>query len=180
MTSQQAGLLLLQLVVSLSVLIFIGMLWLQGQECKLKYRFFAARDRLLYLAAIGTLQQNSMVFKVFYRAMNTYIAELGEFTIVSFMRASLAVKSELEKENQQRLVDGLRRSDPEVQAVVDEFIHIVMDALRYNSPTLNLVLAFAHHCSRLYSFLRKLRRFRAPVYETYRYYETIHGRIGLA
>jgi hypothetical protein len=180
MTSQQVGLLLLQLVVSLSVLVFVGALWLQGRECKLKYRFFAARDNLLYLAATGTLPQNDMVFKVFYRVMNTYIAELDAFTIVSFMKASLAVKSELEKENQQRLIERLRRSDPRVQAVVDEFIHIVMDALRYNSPMLNLILAFARHCTRMFSVLRKLRRFKAPVYDTYRYYETIHGRIGLA
>src|ERR1700693_5176665 len=141
-------------------------LTLQGRECKLKYRFFAARDNLLYLAATGTLPQNDMVFKVFYRVMNTYIAELDAFTIVSFMKASLAVKSELEKENQQRLIEGLRRSDPRVQAVVDEFIHIVMDALRYNSPMLNLVLAFARHCTRMFSLLRKLRRFKAPVYDT--------------
>jgi hypothetical protein len=180
MTSQQVGLLFLQLVVSISVLAFVGVMWLQGQESKLKYRFFCVRDRLLYLAATEVLPQNSMVFKVFYKAMNTYITELDAFTIVSFMQASIAVKSSLEKENQERLVDGLRRSDPQVQAVVNEFIHIVMHALRYNSPMLNLILAFARHCTRLYSFLRKLRKFDAPVYDTYRYYETIHGRMGLA
>jgi hypothetical protein len=121
-----------------------------------------------------------MVFKVFYRAMNTYIAELDAFTIVSFMRASLAVRSALEKENQERLADALRRADPEVQTVIDEFIRVVMDALRCNSPMLNVVLALAHHCTKLYAVARRVRRFDAPVYDTYRYYETIHGRMGLA
>ena len=183
MTSQQIGLLCLQAIVSLAVLAFIGIMWLRSQEDSLRFRFFAARDKLLYLAATGTLPQNSMVFKVFYRSMNTYIRELDEFTIVSFMRASIAVKSELEKENQQRLIDGLRRSDPQVQATANEFIQTVMDALRYNSPTLHILLAFADHCTRLYSLIRKVRpthHFPVPVYDTYRYYETIHGRIRFA
>jgi hypothetical protein len=180
MTSQQVGLLAVQLAVSLSVLTFIGALWLQGQESKLKFRFFAVRDRLLYLAATGTLPQESMVFKVFYRVMNTYISELETLTIVSFLKASLAVKSELEKENQQRLIQSLRRADPQAQEVVNDFIRVVMDALRYNSPMLNLISAFAHHCTKLYSILKRVPRFEAPVYETYHYYETIYGRLSVA
>jgi hypothetical protein len=179
MTSQQIGLLAIQLFVGLGVLAFVLKLRLDGRENELKYRFFAVRDKFLYLAATDVLPQSSMVFKVFYRAMNTYIAELDRFTIVSYLRASVAVKSELEKEDQRRLSESLRRCDPEVQLVVQEFIHVVMDALRHNSPMLNLVLVFASHWDSLFSFGRKVvQRFRGPrleVYSTYRYYEDMYG-----
>jgi hypothetical protein len=132
---------------------------------------FAVRDRFLFLVATNVVSEKDMVFKVFYRAMNTYIRELDSVTIVSYMRASIAVKTELEKENQQRLSDALQRADPEVHAVVNEFFHAVMDALRYNSPMLSVLLALAHHCTRLWAFLRKLPRVQLPIYETYRYYE---------
>jgi hypothetical protein len=180
MTTQQIGLLFVQLSASLGVLAYLGILLLRDYEERQKYRLFAVRDKLLYLAASGNLSETSMVFKVFYRALNTYIAELEDLTLVSFAKASIVVRTELEKENQQKLVAALRRADPEVQEVINEFFCVAMDALRYNSPMLSFVLAIATHCHRLFSFIRKLRPFRAPVYDTYRFYENIHGAMGTA
>ena len=180
MTAQEAGLLIMQLVVSLGILVYLGTQLLQSHESKQKYRLFAVRDKLLYLVANGSLPETSMVFKVFYRAMNVYIAELESVTLVSFIRASLAAKTEIEKQNRERLRDALMRLSPEVHGVIDEFFHAVMDALRYNSPMLSLVLILAKHCSHLFCMIRKLRRFSVPVYDTYRYYENIHGTLGLA
>jgi hypothetical protein len=121
-----------------------------------------------------------MVFKVFYRAVNTYLGELDSLTVVPFMRASLAVRTELERESEQALIDSLRRSDPQVQEAVNEFFRAVMDSLRYNSPMLMFALWIAHHCARIFAVIRRARRFAVPVYDTYRYYETIQGRMGLA
>jgi|ERR1017187_3146407 hypothetical protein len=177
MTSQQLGLLAIQLAMSLGVLSFLGVLLLHNHESKQKYRLFAVRDKFLLLAATNVISEKDMVFKVFYRAVNTYIRELDSVTIVSFLRASIAVKSELDKEHLNRLSEALRRSNPDVQAVVDEFFHAVMDALQYNSPMLNLMLALAHHCTRLWALMRKFPRVSLPVYETYRYYETIHSTL---
>jgi hypothetical protein len=179
MTGQQIGLLYIQLVASCAVMAVIALSLLQAREERHKYRLYAVRDKLLYLVASGHLSETSTVFKVFYRAMNTYAAEIDSLTIVSFFRASLAVKTELEKENQQRLSEAMRSASPEVQSVVDEFIRVVMDALRYNSPMLNLFLSTARHCGRFFKFLRSIKRFPVPVYDTYRYYETIHGKLGL-
>jgi hypothetical protein len=156
---------------SLGVLSFLGVLLLHNHESKQKYRLFAVRDKLLLLAATDAISEKDMVFKVFYRAMNTYIKELDSVTIVSYMRASTAVKTELEKENLKRLSESLQRADPAVQAVVNDFFHVVMDALRYNSPMLSVLLALARHCTRLWAVMRKLPRFQLPIYETYRYYE---------
>lgn len=178
MTTQQIGLLFIQLGVSVTVLLFLAALLWRSYEEKRKYKLFAVRDNLIYLAASGKLPETSMVFKVFYRAMNTYINELEGLTLVSFLRASIAVRTELEKEDHQRLVDSLRRTDVEVQAVIDEFFHVLMETLRYNSPMLSLVLVTAKHCHRLFSFLRRSLSVSAPVYDTYRYYESIHGRMG--
>jgi len=172
MTSQQVGLLAIQLVMSLGVLSFLGVLLLHNHESKQKYRLFAVRDRLLFLAATDAISEKDMVFKVFYRAMNTYIKELDSVTIVSYMRASTAVKTELEKENLKRLSESLQRADPAVQAVVNDFFHVVMDALRYNSPMLSVLLVLARHCTRLWAVMRKLPRVQLPIYETYRYYES--------
>jgi hypothetical protein len=177
MTSQQVGLLAIQLVMSLGVLSFLGVLLLHNHESKQKYRLFAVRDEFLLLAATNVISEKDLVFKVFYRAMNTYIKELDSVTIVSYMRASTAVKTELEKENHKRLSESLQRADPEVQAVVNEFFHVVLDALRYNSPMLNILLALAHHCTRLWALMHKLPRVHLPIYETYRYYETTRTSI---
>jgi hypothetical protein len=179
MTSQQIGLLFIQLLASISVFGYLLVLVLRSMEERLKYKLFAVRDKLVYLAASGRLSETSMVFKVFYRAMNTYVSELDRLTIVSFVRASIVVKTELEKENGERLIDSLRRSDPEVQGVIDEFFHVVMHALRYNSPLLNIVLLTATYCHRFFSFIRRRRPFGAPVYDTYRFYEAIHGKMGI-
>jgi hypothetical protein len=178
MTPQQLGLLFVQLAVSIGVLAFLGVLLLRSHESRHKYRLFAVRDKFLYLAATGVLPQTGMVFKVFYRAMNAYISELESVTIVSFFHASVALRTELEKENKDRLQQSLQRTDPEVQATITEFLNVVMAALRYNSPMLNLILMFAHHCAGLFVYIGKLRHFELPVYDTYRYYEKIHGKFG--
>jgi hypothetical protein len=90
----------------------------------------------------------------------------------------LALKTELEKQDKERLFESLRRSDPEVQSAVDLLFHAVMDALRYNSPMLSMMLVLARHSTR---FFQRFRPFPHPsIYDTYRYYEGIHGALGLA
>ena len=178
MTGQQIGLLFIQLGASCAVMLALGLSLLQAREERHKYRLYAVRDKLVYLVASGQLSETSTVFKVFYRAMNTYAAAIDSLTIVSFFKASLAARTELEKENQQRLSAALKNASPEVQAVIDEFTRVVMDALRYNSPMLNLCLSAARHFGRFFKFVRSIRRFPVPVYDTYRYYETIHGKLG--
>lgn len=180
MTEQQIGLLVVQGVVSFTLLAQLGVFLLKAREERHKYRLYATRDKLVYLVATGRLSETSMVFKVFYRAMNTYTAELKSLNLVSFIRASVAVRSELEKENQARLKDAFQRTDPEVRSVINEFIQAVMDALKYNSPTLNLILVLAHHCRRVVHFVKRIKPFRSPIYETYRYYEHIHGQLRTA
>jgi hypothetical protein len=181
MTPQQIGLLLIQLAVSLGILGFIGVALIRSSESAIKYKLFSVRDKFLYLAASGVLPQNTMVFKVFYKSMNIFISEIESLTIVSFIRASVSVRKQLEKEDRTRLIESLDRADPRVKEAVDEFLRVVMEAIRYNSPMLNLGLGFAAHCARLVGLLRSFtimifqRPFRPPVYDTYRYYESIHG-----
>src|ERR1035438_8758695 len=88
MTTQQIGLLAIQLIVSLSVMASIGVLLLQNHEAKQKYKLYAVRDRLLYLAVTGKLAQTDMLFKVFYRAMNVYAARVEDLSFFSFVKAS--------------------------------------------------------------------------------------------
>lgn len=178
MNSQQIGLLCIQFAVSLGVAGFLGISTIRAKEKQLTYSLFAARDKLLYLAATGVLPETSMVFKVFYKAINRFIAEMDSVTIVSFARASIAVRDELEKENRQKLIDSLMRADPQVREVVDDFFQSMMKALRRNSPMLTLVLIFARHCATAFRLARKLLGKLLPkplVYETYRFYENIHG-----
>ncbi|MGA2591611.1 MAG: hypothetical protein ABSH32_16955 [Bryobacteraceae bacterium] len=177
MTTQQIGLLLVQLLASLFVLASIGVLLLQGHEEKIKFRLYAVRDKLLYLKATGLIRDDSLVFKVFYRAMNTYVSQLDSLTMVSFLRAAHAAKTELEKANRERLIEEWVHSPMEVQEAINDFINLVMEALRYNSPMLHIVLAVVRHCHRLVSFLRSRFTLDIPVYRTYRYYESMHGSL---
>ena len=179
MTGQQIGLLITQFGLSLITIVYLGVLHLRSREARHKYRLYACRDRLVYLVASGELSETSMVFKVFYRAMNSYITALDSLTLVSFIQASMAVKKELEKEHQERLAEAIQRATPEVQQAIQDFFRAVMDALRYNSPMLNLILVVAHHCTRAFSYIRKMRKFKVPVYDAYRFYENFNGKLGL-
>ena len=189
MTNQQQGLLILQFIVSASLLSYLVFLWLESRKEKLKFRFFAVRDQLLYQAATGVLPQDSQVFRAFYRAMNVYVSQLEEVTIMSFVRASIAAKTELAKENQQRLIAALNRTEPEVQKTVNDFIGIVIEAMLYNSPALHLLITFASHCSRLYRWISTVPQFQfriAPqasfynVYDTYQFYGGLRKRLHAA
>jgi hypothetical protein len=185
MTPQQTGLLVLQLLISLAVLGYIGILMLEARKEKLKFRFFAVRDQFLYQVATGVLGQDTQVFRVFYHAMNLYISQMERFTLTSFIRASVAVKTELEKENQQRLMDALSRTDPAVQKTVTNFIGIVIAAMKFNNPVLSFVITVAVHCSRFYAWFSKLmvavKISRAAdvyaVYETYQFYDDLQGKL---
>lgn len=183
MTSQQIGLLCIQLAISLGVVGFLGISIIRSKETEMAYSLFACRDKLLYLVATGVLPETSMVFKVFYKAMNRFIAEVDSMTLVSFARASIVVRDELEKENRRKLLDSLDRADPAVQQVVDEFFESMMRALRHNSPMLTLALISASHCARAFELVRRMWKKILPnpsVYDTYRYYENIHGRMHAA
>jgi hypothetical protein len=188
MSPQQESLLLLQVIISLAVLTYIGTLLLKARKEKLKFRFFAVRDQFLYQAATGALGQDTQVFKVFYHAMNIYVSQMEQVTLMSFIRASMAVKTELAKENQQRLIDSLNRAEPEVQKTVNDFIRIVIEAMKFNTPVLTLLITFAVHCSKLWGWVSKLRsriRFSSAmefyaVYDTYRFYDNLQGRLSVS
>jgi hypothetical protein len=185
MTPQQTGLLVLQLLVSLVILGYIASLMLEARKERLKFRVFAVRDQFLYQAATGVLSQDTQVFKVFYSAMNTYISQMEKFTLMSFGRASVAVKTELAKENQKRLVEALSRADPEVQKTVNNFIGVVIEAMKFNTPVLTFLIAFAIHCSKLYKWISELRvtikLYGATefydVYDAYWFYDNLQGKI---
>ncbi len=175
MTSQQIGFLTMQGMASAAVLTAIGVYALQAHEEKTKFKLFAVRDKFLYLAATGVLDKNGLVFAVFYGAINTFIANLDKQTLVSFIRASLAVKTELEKQNRERLLTELEESPPEVQTTIKAFVQVVMEALQYNSPTLSLILLTARHCTHLFMFLKRHLAFKIQIYTIYRYYENFYG-----
>jgi hypothetical protein len=183
MTAQQTGLLVLQILVSLVILGYVGLLTLQARKEKLKYRFFAVRDEFLYETATGKIRQDAQVFK-----MNVYIAQMERFTLTSFIRASVVVKTELEKENQQRLTEALNRADPDVQKTIKAFLGIVIAAMKFNNPVLSFVITIAVHCSRFYGWASKLRIVeKVPsatsvysIYETYQFYDSLEGKLAVS
>src|SRR5205823_655762 len=87
---------------------------------------------------------------------------------------------------QQRLIEALNRSDEEVQKTVNDFIQIVIESMKFNSPLLSAIISFGFHCSRLYGWLSKLE---FPVFtinkeltqacEAYEYYDHLQGSLSL-
>lgn len=177
MTTEQACLLLVQAGTSLSVLFFLAILVIRSREERNKFKLFALRDRLVYLVAAGALSDRSLVFRVFYNALNASIAEVRELTLFSVMSASKKVRSAIERERRERFREDIARSTPEVQEFASAFFSTMMGIILSSSLCLRAILVLAHHGLRCISFMDKclhlswLFSSARQEYETYRYFE---------
>jgi hypothetical protein len=177
MTTEQTFLLVAQAGVSLSVLLFLAILIIRSREERRKFMLFALRDRLVYLVAVGDLSERSLVFKVFYGALNVSIAEVRDLTLFSVVKASIKVRTAIEREKKERFQEGIARSSPEVQAFANDFFSAMMEIILSSSICLQAVLALAHHSIRVIRFMDRclgvswLFGSARQEYDTYRYFE---------
>lgn len=177
MTPQQIGLLVLQAIAWVFVLSFIGILMFRSREDRHRYKLYALRDRLLYLAASGKLSQDSLVFRAFYAAVTASISEVRSLTLYSFIRASVTAKSAIQKERSDLLKAEIDHSTSEIKAFVDNFAEAMMEITIANSPILRVLLFSFARCGRL---IRQVRQWIAfpqtyEAYQTYRYFEEMHA-----
>jgi hypothetical protein len=176
MNPQQIGLLIVQAAAFLPVLAYTSFLLVKRREEKQKFRLYAIRDQLLYLAASGQLPQTSLVFTVFYRAVNGSIAEINKVTVGALIRASVRAKTELEMEKRERLLSALQGAPEEARAVVDQFASAMMDIMYQNSLVLVLFIASVRFASKLTNYIKKFVT-SPKQYETYEYWSEIRGHV---
>ncbi|MEX2302973.1 MAG: hypothetical protein WD733_18655 [Bryobacterales bacterium] len=174
MNEQQIGLLVIQLAGMLSVLGCIGFMLIKSSEEQERFKLYKIRDQLVYLAATGELPQASLVFRVFYRAVNASISEAQNLTFASLVRASMMAKTVLEQEKRERLVESVHRTSPEAQRVIAEFLGTMMTIAYENSLGLRIFVACKGMVkSTLSVFLKAAKAVNPPkpyAYETYEYW----------
>jgi hypothetical protein len=181
MTRAQAYLLTLQLTGFLIILAYISWQLVKARQEAHKYKLYALRDRLLYLLATGELQEDSLVFKVFYASITRGICEIKDVRLWSIAKASMAAKSVLQESREQRLWTEINKSSPEVKKVLYDFFGTMMEIAIANSPLLvlfirmggdQMVSGVVRYISRLRIFIKGQQR-----YDVYRYFDRRHDRL---
>jgi len=174
-STQQVVLLALQAVACASVLGYLGFNLLKAREEGQKYKLYSLRDRLLFLVASGQLQEGSLIFKVFYKALNASIAELKDVNIYSLVRASRRARKALENEKREALIGAINRSSADVQGWVGELTLVMMEIVLSNSLWLKILLVATKYCHDQLHSLRSRFSLSSSAYDTYRYFEGLHG-----
>lgn len=178
MTVQQIWLLAAQGGVSLAILGYLAVLLWRRREERERFKLYAVRDKLIYLAATDALPQSSMVFKVFYNVVNVSISEVRNLNLASLVRASMAAKSALEKERQEALSAAINRAAPEVKEVIGEFGKVMMEIAYANSLGLRVFLHCARFAKRILDGSRmRLRPPKPAAYDTYIFWRQMHDRL---
>ena len=183
MSPDQKFLLGLQITISGIAILVVCAENLKAREMRHKYRLYAVRDKLIYLVASGALDERHILFRVFYMATNRCIQEVKELTLISFARASLVAKTELQKQANEKVFEEIEAANEETKRAVNDFFVAMMEIAIANNWLLVLIIKLAEHgdkwirnvdrwlcISRLFPPLRQQ-------YDTYRYFETLHFRI---
>jgi len=182
MNGQQISLLLIQATMSLVVLGYLLVLLLKRREERDKFRLYAIRDKIIYLAATGELPQDGMVFKVFYNAVNASISEASALTVASLVQASMKAKTAVQQAKRERLMEAIQGSSPGTREAVEEFVTTMMDIVYSNSLALRAFVC----CIKLVrglavslaDGLKSAMGARRPqAYETYTYWRDLHDRV---
>ena len=175
MNTQQIGLLVMQAFACSMVLAVLGVLLLKSREQRHKYRLYELRDELLYLVASHQLSESSLVFKVFYGAINKSISVVKKLTLYSLIHASISAKTDLQKERQEKLQGAIESSNPEVRAFIDRVAKVYMEIIISNSPLLRFTLFVIRRCGQMISRIRSLVTVpKSEAYQAYRYFEHMH------
>jgi len=184
MTFTQKSLLITQLVLSA---ILVGYLLWHAWRIRLeksRYKLYAFRDDLIYLAATHKIDQNSQLFRTFYEVSNLFILNVKQLKLSNIIKASLKTKETLEYNMSAKvLIEQLQRSEPEVQERVNTFFKAMVEILLDNSLWLKLlvwILRTAHSTAK-----RVDRLFRAStwfskqkeIYEAYSYFKDLNSAL---
>jgi hypothetical protein len=180
MTNTQIGLLTLQVILSLTVLVFLVIRLLKVRQEKYSYKLYALRDELIYLVAAGELREDSFMFKVFYKVINQSISDIEDLTRWSFVKASIKAKTTLQQQSIQKLLQEIGEASPAVHEVVDNFFDTMVAIFKANSPFTALCVDIGRWAKDSHKVVFSLINFGVnlgnrliPVerYETYRFFE---------
>lgn len=182
MSADQQLILSLQVLLSIIVLLFVFFEKQKAKELRHKYHLYAVRDKLIYLVASGQLSEDHFLFQVFYGVTNRSIREVKELSLISFMRASVAAKSDLQKQANEKLLDEIEKAPVATKAVIKEFFAAMMGIAIANNWILVLIVKLAAHGNRWMGKISRLAgifKILSPLrnqYDTYRYFENLRFR----
>jgi hypothetical protein len=153
------------------------MLFYRAKQEKHKYRLYALRDKILLLVARRKIDEDSLIFKVFYDVLIKTICEVKQVKLWSIAHASVTAKSALQEERSEQLKTEMIGASPEVKEFVVDFYQTMMEIAVANSPLLVLFIRLANHSDSIVSkvglLIRRLRLFlnETQQYDVYRYFE---------
>ena len=88
------------------------------------------------------MSEDHYLFQVFYGVTNRSIREVKELSLISFMRASVAAKSDLQKQANEKLLDEIEKAPVATKAVIKEFFAAMMGIAIANNWILVLIGIF--------------------------------------
>ena len=178
MTSAQKLLLFLQATMSLVVLGYVSYQLIKARQENHKYKLYALRDRLLFLMATNKLEEDSLIFQIFYGTLVTSIKEIKDLSLWNIAKASVAARDALQGQREPLRIE-LDATSSEVKEFVMDFYHTMMGIAVANSPLLVLFIRLANHEAVLQigRYITKFQIFirERQQYEAYRYFENRGG-----
>ena len=173
MTHQQIGLVILAFAAWVPVTLYLISALLRSREEKHKFRLYALRDKLVYLVASEKIYEKDFLFRVFYGALNSSIAEIHTVTIASLIKASIEAKTAIQKESSEKLLREVEKAAPEVKEFTDDMFATLREIMIANSPLLVFLLRTHHKFGGLASSFKRrlLTKDACETYATYKYFE---------
>jgi hypothetical protein len=184
MTFTQKSLLITQAVLSTILVAYLAWHAWRVRLEKSRYKLYAFRDDLIYLAATHKIDQDSQLFKTFYEVSNLFILNIKELNLSNVIKASLKTKKTLEhRMSVDVLIQELQRSDPEVQERFMKFFRAMVEILLDNSLWLKLLVLTlgiarntAKSLDRLVGVSTRLSK-QKEIYEAYTYFNDLNGAL---
>ena len=170
----------MQIILSLAVGLFLFSRLVEARQEKYKFRLYAIRDKLIFLVSVNQLAEDSFLFRLLYRAVNTSISQINDLDRWTFIKAVTAARSEFQEVGVQIIKSEINAAPPQVKAVVYEFLDTMICILKANSPFTKLcLLCFRLFKNRQVVASESLGRLKNLVpkeqYESYQYFESLGG-----
>lgn len=122
-----------------------------------RYRFYAFRDELIYLAGKGRLDEKDFLFQEFYGMVNRVVNKTHHLT---FKNLILAVGSDLRDEKSiAKIKMEFDKAQPDVKEAIYNYFRAITLALHCNSATFKIlfgVFGFSETSKRIFRSLKRL------------------------
>ncbi len=133
----------------IAILPFIRMLWKSELE-SCRYSIFAVRDHLVLLVASGKLDDDSLLFRYYYKRTNDILRLTEKMHFEGLYQAILSTKLSKQRiaDHKERMVSIqkiIHDSDPQVKDAIEAYYDAVIDLMMVNTNIFSFVYVVSNH-----------------------------------